>query len=91
MGLFLGLVASPCATPVLAVMITYVASRQNLAIGGLLLFAYGLGQGTPLLVAGTFTATLKNLRSFKRYSPYITCTSAAILIFMGFYFFRLAF
>ncbi|HHX50842.1 MAG TPA: cytochrome C biogenesis protein [Clostridia bacterium] len=90
MGLFFGLVASPCASPVLAVIITYIASRQNLAYGGLLLFAYGFGHGMPLLVVGTFTAALKNLRSLQRYSPYITYTSAGILISLGIYLFRLA-
>jgi len=90
MGLFFGLVASPCASPVLAVIITYIASRQNLAYGGLLLFAYGFGHGMPLLVVGTFTAALKNLRSLQRYGPYITYTSAGILISLGIYLFRLA-
>jgi cytochrome c-type biogenesis protein len=91
MGLFFGLVASPCATPILAVIITYIASQQNLAYGGLLLFAYGIGQGTPLLVVGTFTATLKSLRSFQRFSPYVTYISAGILILLGGYLFKLAF
>ena len=91
MGLFFGLVASPCATPILAVIITYVAAQQNLTYGWLLLFAYGLGQGMPLLVVGTFTATLKNLRFIQRYSPYITYISAGILILLGVYLFYLAF
>ncbi|MGI6552879.1 MAG: cytochrome c biogenesis CcdA family protein [Bacillota bacterium] len=91
MGFFFGLVASPCATPVLAVLITYIASRQNLAYGGALLFAYGFGQGMPLLVVGTFTAALKNLLFFRRYSWFISYASAGILIFLGVYLLRLVF
>lgn len=85
MGLFFGLVASPCATPVLAVILTYLASKGDLVFGGLSLFFYGLGHGLPLLIAGTFTGVIKNLSSFQKYSQAITNFSAIILIFLGVY------
>lgn len=91
MGLFFGLVASPCATPVLAVILTYLASKGDLVFGGLMLFTYGLGHGTPLLVAGTFTGAVKNLRQFQKYSSYVTHVSAGILILLGAYLLSLAF
>lgn len=91
MGLFFGLVASPCATPVLAVILTYLASKGDLVYGGLMLFAYGLGHGMPLIVAGTFTGAIKNLRHFQKYSPYVTYASGGILILLGAYLFSLAF
>lgn len=90
MGLFFGLVASPCATPVLAVILTYLASKGDLVFGGLMLFTYGLGHGTPLLVAGTFTGAIKNLRQFQKYSSYVTYASAGILILLGAYLLSLA-
>lgn len=85
MGLFFGLVASPCATPVLAVIMTYLAVKGDLVFGGLMLFVYGFGHGVPLLIAGTFTGALKSLRQFQRYSSIITYASGGILILLGAY------
>ncbi|KJF26991.1 hypothetical protein TZ02_10465 [Clostridium aceticum] len=85
MGLFFGLVASPCATPVLAVVITYVALQRELAYGSFLLFVYGLGHGLPLIIAGTFTALLKKLPIVQYYTQYVHYFSGGILIFLGLY------
>lgn len=90
MGLFFGLVASPCATPILAVLMTYIASKGDLVFGGLMLFFYGLGHGLPLLIAGTFTGAIKNLSSFQKHSQYVTYASAGILILLGAYLLTLA-
>lgn len=86
LGMAFGLVASPCATPVLAVIIAYVASTGNHYYGAGLLFTYGMGHGLPLIIAGTFTAVIKQLPRFHRYTNYITMTSGAILILLGLYF-----
>jgi len=86
-GLLFGLVASPCATPVLAVLMTYVAGQGVLWYGALLLFIYGLGHGLPLMIAGTFTAVLKSLPRITKWSQYITYISGGILICLGLYFF----
>ncbi len=83
MGLSFGLVASTCATPVLAVIITYVATQGNLLYGILLLFMYGVGHGLPLILAGTFTGLLKSLPKIQKYNIYINYFSGGILILMG--------
>lgn len=85
MGLFFGLVASACATPVLAVIITYSAVQGELAYGSLLLFVYGIGHGLPLIVVGTFTSLLKKLPRMQYYTRYINFFSGGILILLGFY------
>nr|WP_075367115.1 cytochrome c biogenesis protein CcdA [Desulfosporosinus metallidurans] len=85
-GLLFGLVASPCATPVLAVLMTYVAGQGVLWYGALLLFIYGLGHGLPLIIAGTFTAVLKSLPRLSKWSQYITYLSGGMLIVLGLYF-----
>lgn len=85
-GLMFGMVMSPCATPVLAVIIAYVASTGKIFYGAGLLFFYGLGHGLPLIIAGTFTASLKQMNRFQKYSRVITVISGLILIFLGFYF-----
>lgn len=85
-GLFFGLVASPCATPVLAVIMAYVASQGDLVYGAGLLFVYGLGHGFPLLLVGTFTAAFKGLNIVRKYSQYVNYACGSILIGLGIYF-----
>jgi peroxiredoxin len=50
-----GLVASPCTSPVLFALLTYVATNQSVLYGGILLFAFSMGMGLLLIVAGTFS------------------------------------
>ena len=54
LGLLFGVISAPCATPILAVLLVYIASKGNLAYGGLLLFLYALGHCALILVAGHF-------------------------------------
>jgi cytochrome c biogenesis protein CcdA len=55
LGLFFGVVSSPCATPVLVVILTYVATKGQILYGTALLFTYALGHCLLMLLAGTFT------------------------------------
>jgi cytochrome c biogenesis protein CcdA len=55
LGLFFGVVSSPCATPVLVVILTYVATKGEILYGIALLFTYALGHCLLMLLAGTFT------------------------------------
>lgn len=48
-----GLVASPCTSPVLFALLTFVATGSTILYGALLLFSFSLGMGLPLLVVGT--------------------------------------
>ncbi len=91
LGLVSGLVASQCATPVLAAILTYVMARQGaLAYGAALLFVYALGRGVPIVLAGTFTGVIKRLRPFGRWSPVIEKVSAVIILGVGVYFLWIA-
>jgi cytochrome c biogenesis protein CcdA len=55
LGLFFGVVSSPCATPVLVVILTYVATKGRILYGTAMLFTYAIGHCVLMLVAGTFT------------------------------------
>jgi cytochrome c biogenesis protein CcdA len=55
LGLFFGVVSSPCATPVLVVLLTVVASKGQVLYGIALLFTYAVGHCLLMLFAGTFT------------------------------------
>ena len=52
LGLTLGAVWTPCAGPVLGSILTVVATAQNLAWSGVLLLAYAIGAGIPMLLIG---------------------------------------
>lgn len=55
LGLFFGVASSPCATPVLVVILSFAALKGNILYGTLLLFTYALGHCLLMLAAGTFT------------------------------------
>jgi cytochrome c-type biogenesis protein len=83
LGLTFGLVASPCSTPVLASILAWVASTQDLLLGAGLLISYTGGYVTPLIVAGTFTASIKKLLELRRWSGWINPASGVLLIVFG--------
>ncbi len=56
-----GLVTSPCTSPVMAVLLTYVGTKQDVVLGASLLFAFSLGMGILLIAAGTFSGVLASL------------------------------
>lgn len=85
LGLLFGLVASPCSTPVLAVLVAYVSGQGQVWFGSLLLFVYGLGHGLPLLLAGTSAAWLKNLPALRQRGRYVTYGSGLLLVGLGLY------
>ncbi|MEA2117365.1 protein-disulfide reductase DsbD [Halovibrio sp. HP20-50] len=52
------LVVSPCVTAPLAGALVFISSTGDALLGGAVLLALGLGMGVPLLLVGTFGATL---------------------------------
>jgi cytochrome c-type biogenesis protein len=60
LGIFFGIVSSPCATPVLALILTFVASKGEVAYGTSLLFVYALGHCVLIFLAGTATGFVEN-------------------------------
>lgn len=86
LGLVSGLVASQCATPVLAAILTYVMSKGAVMFGAALLFVYALGRGVPVVLAGTFTGALKGLQELGRWTEGIEKGSGVIVITVGLYF-----
>lgn len=90
LGLISGLVASQCATPVLAAILTYVMAKGALLYGAVLLFVYALGRGVPVVLAGTFTGVLKNFQNMGRWSVWFEKASGVIVLAVGFYFLWIA-
>lgn len=89
-GLFFGIVASPCATPVLAVILTFAATREDIAFSGGLLLAYALGHWVLILGAGIsagFAQRVLASRGISNFSTYSKKTGGVILIGVGIYLF----
>ncbi|MEM9925356.1 MAG: cytochrome c biogenesis protein CcdA [Cyanobacteria bacterium P01_D01_bin.50] len=82
-GLSFGLVASPCSTPVLASLLGWVANTKDLILGAALLLSYTAGYVTPLILAGTFTASIKKIIEIRRFSGWINPVSGALLVGFG--------
>ena len=60
-GMLAGLVVSPCISPLLVVILTWVARTGSVALGVGLLFSFALGLGVLFILIGTFSGILKNL------------------------------
>jgi cytochrome c-type biogenesis protein len=90
LGLVSGVVASGCATPALAAILTLVMSRGAIAYGASLLLVYGLGRGIPVVLAGTFTGWLKSLPGWMSAAHRMERVSGALLILIGLYYLWMA-
>ena len=88
LGIFFGIVSSPCATPVLALILTFVASKGEVAYGTSLLFVYALGHCALIFLAGTATGFVENFVKSKGISNVTTWgkrIGGSIVVFAGVY------
>ena len=60
-GVVSGTIASPCVSPGLVLLLSIVIAIGSKAIGFIMLFAFGLGLGFPLLLVGTFSGSINKL------------------------------
>jgi len=87
MGMVSGLIAAPCVSPVLGALLTFVATKQNVFYGVSLLFAFALGMGVVLLIAGTFTGVLTALPKSRKWMQRTEKFFGIFMIILGEYFF----
>jgi cytochrome c-type biogenesis protein len=86
LGLLTGTVSSPCATPVLAVILAYVSTQGDILYGGSLLFAYAIGHCALIFVAGLsigLTESIISSKGIKNFSLYSKRFSGALLVVVG--------
>jgi len=89
LGLLFGVVSTPCAVPVLAVLLAFVAQKGNVLFGGLLLLVYALGHSALVLAAGTSMGAAKTMiesRGLKRANAALQKIAGAVIILVGVYF-----
>lgn len=85
-GLASGSVASPCLSPGLALILTMVATMANKALGFLLLFAFGIGISTPLVIIGTFSGSMNLLPQAGMWMLEVQKVFGFMLLSMCFYY-----
>ena len=93
LGLAAGAVAAPCTTPVLAVILTYVAVQARAAYGISLLLTYSIGFVVPLLLAGMFAGFLMGLERLQErtnYQQWIKKGSGVVLVLFALYLAKVA-
>ncbi len=86
LGLLTGAVSSPCATPVLAVVLGYVSSEGDILYGSLLLFVYAIGHCALIFAAGLsvgIAESLINSRGVKNWAVYAKKISGGALVCAG--------
>ena len=86
LGLFFGVVSSPCATPVLVVLLTLVAGKGQVLYGIALLFCYAIGHCLLMLFAGTFTGFVEGFvkaRGVVNFSLWAKRVSGLVVTLVG--------
>ncbi len=84
-GLLLSLVIGPCGTPALAAILSYAAYKGSIVYGSLLLFAYGCGNGLPLLLVGIAAGGLVARLRDGAWLRWIERGSGGVLVALGVY------
>ena len=93
-GILGGIFSSPCSTPVLIVLLAFVAGKGSILWGILLLFLYSIGHGVLAIVAGTSIGFVQKLTASEKYGKTSTILKIAmgmIILLIAFYMFYLGF
>ncbi len=85
-GAISGTIASPCLSPGIIFMLTLVAALKSVAIGFLLLFAFGIGLSMPLLLIGTFSSSISLLPQAGRWMEEVKYIFGFMMLAMCIYF-----
>ena len=85
-GMSAGLIVGPCTAPALATLLIYIASKQNLVHGILLMFVFSYGVGTSLILIGTFSGILSTLPKSGQWLVWVKRFCALVLIVIAEYF-----
>jgi cytochrome c biogenesis protein CcdA len=90
LGLLFGVVSTPCAVPILVVLLTYLAgSDTSVPYGGFLLMVYALGHSVLILLAGTSMGVAKKIiesRRANRALDVLRRVAGGLIVLVGAYF-----
>jgi thiol:disulfide interchange protein DsbD len=80
MGMMSGLVAAPCSAPVMAAVLTWVATTRSAALGFLYLFVFSLGMTALLVVVGLSSGAVARLPRAGVWMVWVKRAFAALMI-----------
>jgi cytochrome c biogenesis protein CcdA len=92
LGALFGIVSSPCATPVLALILAFVASKGEVVYGTSLLFVYAIGHCALIFLAGTaagFVESFVQSKGITNITEWGKRIGGAIVSLVGIYLFYL--
>ncbi len=84
-GMVLGIVISPCGTPILASVLSYVAYKRSIVFGAVLLFLYGVGSSAPVALVGSAAGTALRRWGSPRSAAIANSVTGALLVATSFY------
>jgi cytochrome c biogenesis protein CcdA len=88
LGLLFGAVSSPCATPVLVIILAFVATQGQVLYGTLLLWFYSLGHCALIILAGIVTGFVEafvQARGVQNFSTWAKRISGGLVVLGGLY------
>lgn len=88
LGIVTGTVSSPCATPILAIILTYAAIEGDIFYGGLLLFVYAIGHCALIFISGVSVGMAESLiksKNINNFSIWAKRAGGFLLLIMGIY------
>ena len=84
LGTSLGLIWTPCAGPVLGSILTLIASKKQLVQSAILLMAYAMGAGIPMLaIAYGGQNAISKVRALSKYTVLLQRIFGAIIILVA--------
>ena len=90
LGALFGIVSSPCATPVLALILAFVASKGEVVYGTSLLFVYAIGHCALIFLAGTaagFVESFVQSKGITNITEWGKRIGGSIIVLVGIYLF----
>lgn len=94
LGIIGGFFTSPCTTPVLLAILSYVVSTQNIILGAIMLLFYSIGNGIVLVVVGSSLKIADKLSSSSKMlvvGKIINAMLAILILALGLYLLYLGF
>jgi len=90
LGVLFGFVSTPCAGPILIVLLAYLATQGASPVyGGALLLTYALGHSMLIIVAGTSMGAARGLLASDRFTKWggiLKKVAGGVIVALGVYF-----
>jgi cytochrome c-type biogenesis protein len=86
LGLPFGLSTCPACTPLLLPVVAAAATTADPLMGAILMFAFGLARGIPIMLAGTAAGVLAHLRRTRGFILWVERTGGILMLAAAVYF-----